>query len=273
MTTALVHQSRQLIIPESLSFEDQSLEWQSRKLTQESKETEAQLTGLQGKLNMVASFMAFRNRNLVASVEQLKWEYHRLLGQEYEKYVPVDPDDLMKQVYAPKPVHEKKRADRFVEAEIKDLFRRIGSKCHPDKTLDKNLHEFMPFANDLYEAKELELLRQVWQAVNDYVTAKKKRNVKDFFKARINGIKQILAQLRERLEQAKQTKQYEMVVCYEQRDYDHASRIYCNILEEQMMDLRVQIAQLKASRRVADGFGNYRVTPMSVPEGWFRSNG
>lgn len=266
---ALTTQSRQLLVPENLSFDDQSLEWQSRKISQEVKDANSQLEGLHGKLQMVAAFMAFRNRNLVASLEHLKEEYYRLIGQEYEKYVPTDPDDVMAKVYAPKPAPEKKRADRFIQAEVKDLYRRISSKCHPDRTTDKNLHDFMPFANSLYENAELEMLREIWKAVNDYVASKKKRNLKQFFKARIAGVRNMLNALKEQLESARQTREYDMVVAYEEKDYDHASRIYQNLIEEQMMDVRVKLAQLKGSRRMADGYRSNNSWTTGASTGWF----
>lgn len=236
-----------LMVLDDGSFEDQSLQWQVRKLVQQAKEAHSKIEGAQGKLAMVCAFLAFKNRSLTMQLEDLKEEHARLLGNTYEKYMPRDPSEVVKDACQPKPdVQKKTRAPRFIEAELKECYRYVASKCHPDKTTDINLHEFSPIANEAYANHDLDTLRFLKKSVQEYLHMKKnKKRIRDFFRERIRFMRATLEALQEQLNNVVQSRQYTLVQHYESGNFDQASKLYANMIEDSISDLRMQIAQLK----------------------------
>jgi hypothetical protein len=250
MKTLPAEQKNQLVVYGGASFEDQTLEWQIRTLADEVRDTEGRLQGARSKLSMVSAFMAFKNRELMHFLEMEKARLRKLQGLPPEEmYEPSDPEAILNEKNTPKEPEARKRAPRFIEAELKATYRKICLACHPDRTTDSILREYMPVANDCYAIHDLELLTIILQSVRDYKKNKKNRKkMREFFHDKVTDLKKQVQSHKNALQRVLDSRHFQLVRLYEQGKNEECSKLYEQMLHESISDVKVQIAQFNLSK-------------------------
>ena len=245
-SASLIVQDRALMILPDSDFEQQTLQWQIRRVSREKNDVEQAMQADLDTVSTVSVILSHANRDLVHVIEYHKAQLRALTGEKDRPlYVPPDPEDTLSNVAKPKPVPEKKRAPRFIEAELKFLFRKISAVTHPDKTRDEILGEFFPIAVEFYKEADLEGLKIIYDSVKEYVSLKKDRkNLKAFFRSRIAETQRELLVLKNKLIEFRQTEYYCMIQAYKQGDHEGAKKIHADLMYKVLQSVKAEIRRL-----------------------------
>jgi hypothetical protein len=243
----------QLICLDTIPFEQQSLQWQVRRVSEEAQHEQALLDGAINKVLLVSNFMAWYNKNLIKILQEETTRLAELQGHEKPQFTELlSPEEIL-EGQGPKEVEDKptKWSDRKKEEKCKFLFRKISSACHPDRTTDLNLQDFMPIANEAYSDQDLETLEIVWNEVSAYAKAKRtKSSMMDAFKNRLRMLRNEVLSIRTRRENLLKSKKFDMVIAYEQGRMEDAKKIYAQMIEDRISEIKMAIAQVNIHRKV-----------------------
>lgn len=245
----------QLAVLDDVSFEQHLLQAKVRELSTEAQNEFQLLEGAQAKLKTVVMFMAFHNRDVMSHLDDLIGEIARLQGlPEPNRYEPVSPEEMLSNQNTPKEPEGKKKAYGWTELECKKVFRFISSKCHPDRTRDQNLRDFMPFANDFYTQRDLECLQMIKTEVESYIKLRKNRGqLREIFQRKTQELKNRVNTWRSQRERILNSKSWTVVTAYEEGFLERAKNIHRELVYEQITDHKVKLAQIKGQMRMAAG--------------------
>lgn len=141
----------------------------------------------------LSAHRAFMTGNFPSEMEEIVSLTARLTGtkNDDDDEPPLAPGDALRKRYEAK------------DRELTALRRRIRQRCHPDKTDDADLHETYELAEDAYERRDLEAMRELSRSVGSSrrygrgtAAGERKRAKLKAIKAKVDELRQVTRLLR-----------------------------------------------------------------------------